>query len=95
MNKSLLFFVFLCLLIQISKLGFCLERKAHNGNNGLKRHGFISVTSFGAVGDGKADDTKVYIYIYISLFCIDLCIYILSYFNIILYDMYKYISGIS
>ncbi|KAF8097891.1 hypothetical protein N665_0279s0021 [Sinapis alba] len=60
MNKSLLFFVLLCLL-EISKSGFCLERKAHKGNNGQKLHGFISVSSFGAVGDGKTDDTKAFL----------------------------------
>ncbi|KAG2239310.1 hypothetical protein Bca52824_090170 [Brassica carinata] len=61
MNKySLLFLVLLCLL-QVSKLGLCLKAKAHKGNNGLNRHGFISATSFGAVGDGKTDDTKAFL----------------------------------
>ncbi|CAH8320141.1 unnamed protein product [Eruca vesicaria subsp. sativa] len=62
MNKSLFSFVLLCIcLLQISKLGLCLQGKAHKGNNGLKRRGVTSVTSFGAVGDGKTDDTKAFL----------------------------------
>lgn len=55
MKKSfLLFFVLLC-LFQIGKFCFGLEEElARKANNG-----FISVTSFGAIGDGKTDDTKV------------------------------------
>ncbi|CAH8358688.1 unnamed protein product [Eruca vesicaria subsp. sativa] len=58
MKKSSLFFVLLC-LFQISKLGFCSVHKANNNEN--NRHGFISVTSFGAVGDGKTDDTQAFL----------------------------------
>lgn len=63
MRKSSLFFVLLC-LFQISKLGFCLEEEANKAKSGVGSHGFISVTSFGAIGDGKTDDTQV-IYIYV------------------------------
>ncbi|CAA7051531.1 unnamed protein product [Microthlaspi erraticum] len=55
-SSFLLFFVLLCLL-QISRLGFGLEEEfAHKTNNG-----FVSVTSFGAIGDGKTDDTKAFL----------------------------------
>lgn len=60
--KSSLFFVLLC-LFQINKLGFCLEEEAQKTKNVVGSQGFISVTSFGAIGDGKTDDTKVCIYI--------------------------------
>ncbi|KAG2300326.1 hypothetical protein Bca52824_036798 [Brassica carinata] len=61
MKKSSLFFVLLC-LFQISKLGFCLAGSVHTANNnGDKRHGFIRVTNFGAVGDGKTDDTQAFL----------------------------------
>ncbi|KAG2239304.1 hypothetical protein Bca52824_090164 [Brassica carinata] len=43
----------------MNKLGFCIEGSVHKANN--KCHGFISVTSFGAVGDGKTDDTKAFL----------------------------------
>lgn len=67
MKKSSLFFVLLC-LFQISKLGFCLAGSVHTANNNEnKRHRFISVTDFGAVGDGKTDDTQVYDIIFFIL----------------------------
>ncbi|KAF3569162.1 hypothetical protein DY000_02018786 [Brassica cretica] len=61
MKKSSLFFVLLC-LFQISKLGFCLAGSVHTANNNEnKRHRFISVTDFGAVCDGKIDDTQAFL----------------------------------
>ncbi|KAG7550946.1 Parallel beta-helix repeat [Arabidopsis thaliana x Arabidopsis arenosa] len=58
--KSSLFFVLLC-LFQINNLGFCLEEEAQKSKNGVGSNGFISVTSFGAIGDGKTDDTKAFL----------------------------------
>lgn len=64
--KSSLFFVLLC-LFQINKLCFCLEEESLKVKNGFGSNGFISVTSFGAIGDGKTDDTKVFIYRIITI----------------------------
>ncbi|KAL9279744.1 putative polygalacturonase [Arabidopsis thaliana] len=58
--KSSLFFVLLC-LFQINKLCFCLEEESLKVKNGVGSNGFISVTSFGAIGDGKTDDTKAFL----------------------------------
>ncbi|XP_010453903.1 PREDICTED: probable polygalacturonase At3g15720 isoform X1 [Camelina sativa] len=58
--KSLLFLVLLC-LFRINNLGFCLEEEARKDNNGVGSPGFTSVTSFGAIGDGKTDDTKAFL----------------------------------
>ncbi|EOA22760.1 hypothetical protein CARUB_v10003473mg [Capsella rubella] len=58
--KTSLFFVLLC-LFQINKLGFCLEEEAQKAKNGVGSNGFITVTSFGAIGDGKTDDTKAFL----------------------------------
>ncbi|CAN8256032.1 unnamed protein product [Cochlearia groenlandica] len=55
-----MFLVLLC-LFQISKLSFCLQEDAHKNNNGFESHGSISVTSFGAIGNGKTDDTKAFL----------------------------------
>ncbi|CAF2344089.1 unnamed protein product [Brassica napus] len=56
-----MFFVLLC-LFQISKLDFCLAGSVHMvNNNGHERHRFISVTDFGAVCDGKTDDTQAFL----------------------------------
>ncbi|KFK44652.1 hypothetical protein AALP_AA1G286400 [Arabis alpina] len=52
MNPSL--FLALFCLIQISKLGFSFEEK-------VQRHEFVSVTNFGAVGDGKRDDSQAFL----------------------------------
>lgn len=59
MKSFSLFFVLVC-LFKISKLGFCLGKQVHKAKNGVGSPGFISVTSFGAIGDGKTDDTQVY-----------------------------------
>jgi len=64
--KYSLFFVLLC-LFQINKLGFSLEEESLKAKNGGGSNGFISVTSFGAIGDGKTDDTKVFIYRIITI----------------------------
>ncbi|KAL1195442.1 putative polygalacturonase [Cardamine amara subsp. amara] len=57
MKSFSLFFVLVC-LFQRSKLGFCLGKEAKIG---VGSPGFISVTSVGAIGDGKTDDTKAFV----------------------------------
>ncbi|CAH2072545.1 unnamed protein product [Thlaspi arvense] len=54
MKKSSLFFVLLC-LFQLSKA------VARKHKNGFESHGITTVTSFGAVGDGKIDDTQAFL----------------------------------
>ncbi|VVB14880.1 unnamed protein product [Arabis nemorensis] len=54
MMKPSLLFALLCLL-QISKLGFCLKEANKDKNR------VVSVTDFGAIGDGKNDDSQAFL----------------------------------